>query len=163
MSSSKPGPTSSPRRIPSGLSRYLASGVRSTHEVAAYLRARGASAREAAEVVEAYRARGILDDRAAARLCAEHWARRGYGSAAIRARLAAKGLDPVLIDEALRTLGDADDEAARAHALLRRANAHAPQDRRRAARLLLARGFDQELVEQLLTESFGPIPSDAER
>ena len=157
MSSSKPG-SSGGRQARSGIGRYLASGVRSTHEVLAYLAARGVPAREAARLVSAYAARGILDDRACARLCADHWGRQGYAASAIRAKLAGKGLPARLIEEAVREPSRPDEEERRARALVPPGALRSPRRRMQLARKLSARGFDGELIERILGEA---IPTSA--
>ena len=160
MSSSKPG-SSGIRRVPRGLSRYLASGVRSTHDVLAYLVARGAAPRDAARIVSAYASSGILDDRVCARLCAGHWARRGYAASAIRTKLAEKGLPSRLIDEAIRIEAGPENEERRARALATPRRGSSPRERTRLARRLTARGFDEALIERVLGEAV-PSISDAE-
>ena len=160
MSSSNPGDEP---RAPAGLLRYLRSGVRSTHEVVSRLRQRGVSSRDAARLVRAYRARGVLDDRAGVRLWADHWARQGYASAAIRLKLAAKGFDAQTIDDTVSRFVPPSDDEARARVLLaqRRDRVSGRPGRARLARALAAHGFEPDVIERLLGESFDP--DDAER
>jgi regulatory protein len=163
MSSSKPGPDEFLRALAFAL-RYTRSGVRSTHDVRRHLKRRGVPEHLSARVVADARRRGLIDDQACARLWADHWARRGYAGAAIRQRLAAKGLEGRVIDDAARLVGAASDEdRARLvmEAVIRR-SAGRPV-RPRLARALASRGFDGELIEQLLAQAAGPMPSDAER
>ena len=137
--------------------------MRSAHEVRAYLLRRGAAPEAAARALTACRAQGLIDDAACARLWADHWARRGYAAAAIRAKLSEKGLDARTIDRAVDDLVPSTDDAARARALLDRRLERAPRASRPAlARLLTARGFDPDVTEQVLDASLGPAPSHAE-
>ena len=196
------------REIPAAVSRYVRSGVRSTHEALQYLRRRGVPVRRAVAVVSACQAQGLLDDRAAARLWANHWARQGYAAAAIRLKLADKAFDERDIFEAIRPLRAATAEEERARLVLardaRRRTRGAPRaepvgrnpashrvpcsargerahgqpvpsrvegrpwreskgrpSRAHLARALASRGFDPDLIDRLLAESFGPAtPTD---
>lgn len=164
MSSSNPGDEP---RAPAGLLRYLRSGVRSTHEVVSRLRQHGVSSRDAARLVRAYRARGVLDDRAGVRLWADHWARQGYASAAIRLKLAAKGFDAQAIEDTVSRFVPPSDDEARARVLLaqRRDRVSGRPGRARLARALAAHGFEPDVIERLLGESWQDScpPDDAER
>ena len=163
MSSSRPGDDVS--LALAAVIRYTRAGVRSTRQILAYLQRRGVSTDTSARVVRLCQARGILDDRACARLWADHWARQGYAWAAIRQKLTERGLDDSTIDEARHRLGLASDDGARARLVVaqrtRRSAGRPP--RSRLARTLASRGFDSELIERVLDESFGSTPPDAER
>ena len=137
--------------------RYLKSGVRSTHEVLTYLRRRGISAGRAASLVAAYRAQGLLDDRAAARLWADHWARQGYASAVVRLKLEAKGFSSDVSDATITQFVPSTDDEARARlvAAQRAHRATGRLARTHLARGLASRGFDSDLIERILHESFG--------
>jgi len=187
------------REIPAAVSRYVRSGVRSTHEALQYLRRRGVPVRRAVAVVSACQAQGLLDDRAAARLWANHWARQGYAAEAIRLKLADKAFDERDILEVIRPLRVSTAEEERARLVLardaRRRTRGAPRaeavgrnperahgqpaparrsgpgrpwreskgrpSRARLARVLASRGFDPDLIDRLLAESFGPAtPTD---
>ncbi len=92
---------------------------------------------------------GLLDDRVCARLCAEHWARAGYGTPVIQARLSEKGLDDSTIADALLRLNETESDEDRARGWL------AGRGRRNAsvrtlARQLLGRGFERALIARLL-------------
>jgi SOS response regulatory protein OraA/RecX len=113
--------------------------------------------------VSDYHARGWLDDRAGSRLVAEQWARQGYASAAIRVKLAAKGFDARIIDETVARVVPSSDDEARARTMLAK---RAPQladrsARARLARTLAAHGFEPDVIERLLGQSFDP--DDAQR
>ena len=141
--------------MPASLRRYLRAGVRSTREVTEYLRGHGVSLRDAARAIAAYRASGVLDDRACAHLWAEHWARAGYSASAIRAKLELKGLPGDAMNEATRELYAPSAEEARArHVAAMHARRH-PQGltRSRLARALASRGFDAELIERILPDA----------
>jgi SOS response regulatory protein OraA/RecX len=128
--------------------RYARAGVRSTQELRTFLSRRGASSSQIESVVAACRTRGLLDDQASARLWAEHWARRGYAWAAIRVKLFAKGFDEPIIATAAGALATPEGGL---------------RQRAQLARALGARGFDAELIEQVLAEAVGSTPADAER
>ena len=135
--------------------RYLGRGVRSRKGALAYLRQRGASPSLAAQLVEECSARRLLDDRACAALWAEHWARRGYAWMAIRQKLIDKGLDAEAIESAAQRLGTVADERERARSVVaEHALRSSGRQRARLARTLASRGFDPDLIDQILDESF---------
>ena len=128
------------------------------------LRRQGVPARAAARAVHTFKAQGLLDDRAAARLWAEQWARQGYAASAIRLKLSEKGFSDGLVAEIItRYHPPADDEARARHLMARRAHPRTSRAPRvRLARALASRGFDAELIERLLGGSFDdPRPPDA--
>ena len=153
-------------RVLAAATRYARTGVRSTHEVLTFLRQRGVSPAAARRAVAACQARGALDDLACARLWADHLARKGYAWSVIHLKLSAKGLDEHTIEEAADRLDAARDDDARARVVaasyLRRQGT-SPRHRAGAARTLASRGFDPDLIERVLDDTVGPIPSDAER
>jgi regulatory protein len=81
---------------------------------------------------------GAVDDRRLAGSRAAALARRGLGDAAIRDDLERRGIDPVLVEEALAGV---EPEAIRARELVRERGATP-----RTARLLTARGFGEDAV-----------------
>ena len=153
MSSSKP--RSDAQRLLACAIRYAGRGVRSSHQVRAYLTRLGTASGAVARILTACRARGLVDDLACARLRADDLARRGYARAAIFAKLSGQGLAEQDIAAAARGLGD---DAARAREVAqthlrrsgRRASRAGPQ---RVARVLASRGFDADLIEQILADS----------
>ena len=157
MSSSKPEDDEVARALALAL-RYVRASVHSRHEVRLYLHRRGVAAETASGAVTTLGARGLLDDRACARLWADQWVRRGYASAAVRVKLAAKGLDEETIDHAITQLQISLDDDARAREVAARyARPRAgPRERVRVARRLASRGFDSDLIARVLNESFGP-------
>ena len=152
MSSSKPADDPA-RALTAAALRYARVGVRSTRDVLTYLERRGASPQITARILADCRTLGLLNDRAAARLWAEQWARSGYAAAAIRLKLQAKGFGAQSSDEAAARAGSASDDEARAHALvaasLRRQSSR-PGRAQRLARVLASRGFDPDLIERVL-------------
>ena len=147
------------------VARYTRAHVRSTYEVLTYLKRRGVSPEVASKTVVEAQRHGILDDVAAARLSAEHWARAGYAWTAIHQKLSEKGFHAHTIDTVATSLGDASADEARAREVVARQlrRKTGVLQRTRVARTLILRGFDSELIERILHESFGPRPSDAER
>ncbi len=144
--------------------RYVRSGVRSTQELRAYLAARQMPAGTAEQLIREYERRGALDDRACARLWAEQWARQQYAWTVIRERLITKGLPSDAIEQAAQSVGHPAAERARARALAARgARGGGRLAWSRLARTLASRGFDPELIEQILRETLGSNDSNAER
>lgn len=138
-------------------SRYLRSGVRSTSDAVAYLGRRGVSSEAAARLVKAGAARGLLDDRAAARLWAEHFVRQGYAASGIEQKLLAKGFDEAVTAQVIGRCASASSEEARARTLAARYT-KAPARRTQAARItraLTARGFDAEMIARVVDEQLG--------
>ncbi len=125
-------------------------------DLAARLRRRGAPADLAAALVTELESRGYLDDAAFARAWVEARARaRQIGPARLRAELRARGVDPALIDAAIRGSFGAGDELARALEVgRRRLPALVARDARRAsARLrdhLLRRGYPAGVAAQVV-------------
>ena len=144
------------------VARYARTGVRSTHEVHAYLQRRGVPAAVAQRVLAECRAQSLLDDEVCARLWAEHWARGGYAWAVISAKLAAKGFGTHAIQHAAEHLKATSDDITRARLLVAARKRSSPGGRARArlAQLLASRGFESDLIEQVLNESVGSPPND---
>ena len=153
MSSSKPA--GEPRLLKAAFRRFAGSGVRSKREALEFLARKGCPPDEAGAWLADCERRGLIDDRAAARLWAGHWARQDYADAAIREKLLAKGFTEHTIDESIAALqSDTDDDArarrALAGALRRSGGRRSPA---RLARALASRGFGSELVERVLAAS----------
>jgi len=162
MSSSKPAgadPATSgrwrdeARSVLSALPRYLGTRVRSTREVEDYLRRRGVPPKQASRAVADCQARGLLDDRACARLWTDHWARSGYATSAIRLKLAAKGLPDAAIDEATRAYAAPVEEEARARLVVSAARRRGARQPGRLMRALAARGFEADVIERVVGET----------
>lgn len=167
MSSSKPETDAA--RAAAALGRYLRRAVHSVQEAERFLRRRGVSGAGAKVVLGGVQARGWLDDRACARLWAEHWARQGYAWSAIEVKLSAKGLQDDAICACARRLGRSSDDEARARRLAadylqRHPPARGgPRAAAGLARILASRGFDPELIERVLQDRLGCLSADAER
>ncbi len=151
MSSSNPAGDDA-RSVCSTLPRYLRTRVHSAREAADYLRRRGVPPQAALRAVAECRARGLLDDRACARLWAGHWARQGYAASAIRLKLVAKGLADEVISEAARAYGAPAEEEARARLVAEAARRRGARQADRLARALAARGFEADLIERVVGE-----------
>jgi regulatory protein len=102
----------------------------------------------AVDVVAALQRVGAVDDARFARARAAALAERGYGDAAIGARLESAGVSEGLVREALAEL---PPESERARALVAREH-----DRAESVRLLARRGFSADTVEDVL----GPLDCD---
>lgn len=122
--------------------RALARRDLSAQEVARRLDRAGVSAPLASDVGETLRGAGALDDRRVASTRAETLADRGWGDAAIEAKLAQAGVDEELVREAVAAL---EPETDRARQILGRV-----ADPTKAARRLASRGFAPETVGELL-------------
>jgi regulatory protein len=106
---------------------------------------RGIAPREAETAVETLSSAGVVDDERLARSRARGLAERGWGDAAIAARLQHEGLASKAVTDAL---AEVPTERERAAALAARA-----PGRRAAWRLLGRRGFAVETIEDVL----GPL------
>jgi SOS response regulatory protein OraA/RecX len=106
------------------------------------LDARGIASPEAEAAVEALASAGVVDDERLARARAQSVADRGWGDAAIAARLQEEGLPAGAVTQAIEEL---PAERERAAGLVAR-----EPDRRAAWRLLGRRGFAQETVEDVV-------------
>jgi SOS response regulatory protein OraA/RecX len=134
--------------------RYARTGVRSRQEVQRFLERRGASASTIARILDICQARGVVDDRAYARLWAEHWARLGYARAAIHQRLAEKLVNATAIDHAINLVARDSDDEARARVVVARHLRRGRPSRSRLARALASRGFEPDVIDRVLSEAF---------
>ena len=169
MSSSKPPPRDEAGRARRLARRYLRFGVRSIHETRTHLQAAGIPARTIASVLVACARQDLVDDRACAKLWAARLADRGYAWGAVREQLLEKGLDPRVVTQVLAPLAARDPDASRARLLLEREIDRARAARTRAsrrglharwARLLARRGFEPDLIDQVLADSPEPASAD---
>ena len=129
---------------------YTQRGVRSVSEARKYLEERGADEARVAGLISVLRQDGLLDDRACARLSAEHWARAGYGAAVIQAKLSAKGLDGSTIADALLRLNESESDEDRARGWLAAGRGRQTASAHTLAGQLLRRGFERALISRLL-------------
>jgi regulatory protein len=112
------------------------------------VRARGATRGESEDAVVALASAGLVDDARLARTRAAALAERGWGDAAVEARLEAEDVEPEVVRLALAEL---PPEAERARGLVQ-----AQPDRRKAWSLLARRGFSPESAEAAL----GPLDEE---
>jgi SOS response regulatory protein OraA/RecX len=106
------------------------------------LASRGVGAEAAESALATLASAGVVDDARLVRARATSLCERGWGDAAIGARLEQEGLSAELVDDALAVL---PPESRRAAAVATRA-----PDRRAAWRLLARRGFSPEAMEDAL-------------
>lgn len=123
-------------------SRALARRDLSAAELDARLERARVAPSVAAEVAGTLERAGLVDDERFAANRAESLAARGWGDAAIVARLEAVGVDEAVARVAVAAL---DPEAVRARLLVERES-----DPVRQARLLARRGFGEETLESVL-------------
>ena len=153
--STRPAGKTRRRRELSPAARALGLLVRREHsrqELTRKLIARGIDAGEATAAVARMAAAGWQDEGRFAASLARNRAGNGYGPLRIRAELKTHGLDGDTIAHALAALAEAgnDDWIGQARDLVRRrfglAFADDPNLRRKAADLLIRRGFDGDCV-----------------
>src|SRR5262249_23509986 len=133
--------------------RLLGRRAYGEQELADKLLAKGFTAPAVTRAVERLKTQGYLDDERLAAEQAERWRARGFGSGGIRAKLAQKGLAPATVEGTLETSGENQDRESARRLLASRFSADALkqlQIRARAFRLLLRRGYSQDVVESLL-------------
>ncbi len=139
--------------------RLLARRAYGEQELTDKLLAKGFTAVAVTRTVARLKTQGYLDD---ARLAADQVERlraHGFGSEGIRAKLAQKGLSADSIEQTLETSEESQELNSAQRLLASRFSADAlkePQIHARAFRLLLRRGYSQEIVESLL----GSAPED---
>jgi regulatory protein len=150
MNESSP-PRRKPRAQPSPTQRALGLLTRREHsrrELKRKLAARGVEAGEAEAAIDRLASAGWQDDRRFAESLVRSRAGTGYGPLHIRAELGTHGLDGEAIAAALATFeGDWTDVAR--DLVRRRFGPAGPADlnqRRKAAELLMRRGFDGERI-----------------
>ena len=134
--------------------RLLRVRPRTEMELRRRLRSKGFSADVAAILLDEFKAGGVVDDRVFAQLwIKEKKARGDSGRRLIYKHLAAKGIEPSILEEELRGNYDHDEEIDIASRLARgRMNRmkHLPQAkvRQRLVGYLLRRGFDSDTAVQ---------------
>jgi regulatory protein len=135
--------------------KLLAARSRSRHELRLALRRRGFTTGEQNAALSRLDSLGYLDDARFARQRAVTLLSSGFGPRAVLSRLLAHGLTDA---EAKRGLRESEteigfNELESAQALLRKRRLDAKEDRKslaRAARLLGARGFSEEVISRLI-------------
>jgi regulatory protein len=128
--------------------RALERRDRPARELDARLRAAGVAHATRADVLDTLTRVGLVDDERFARSRAAALAERGWGDAAIRADLDARGIAVELVDDAVATLDPEPERAARV--------AGQRGGGPRTARYLAARGFDPDVVGSLIAEEGPP-------
>ncbi|HJY83277.1 MAG TPA: regulatory protein RecX [Candidatus Binatia bacterium] len=139
--------------------RLLARRAYSEQELTDKLLATGFTAVAVTRTVARLKTQGYLDDARLAADQAERLRARGFGSEGIRAKLAQKGLSSDSVAPTLETSEENQDLDSAQRFLASRFSVDAlkePQTHARAFRLLLRRGYPQEIVESLL----GGAPED---
>jgi regulatory protein len=139
--------------------RLLARRAYGEQELTDKLLAKGFTAAAVTSTVARLETQGYLDDARLAADQAERLRARGFGSEGIRAKLAQKGLSSDSVEQTLETSEENQDLDSAKRLLASRFSADAlkePQTHARAFRLLLRRGYSQEIVESLL----GSAPED---
>jgi SOS response regulatory protein OraA/RecX len=142
--------------------RLLAQRDYSEQAISAKLLAKGFTEDEVSSTVTRLKEQNYLNDSRLAADQSERLHARGFGPAGIKAKLAQKGFLSSTIDQVLTTnaaMDERDDRAAARALLASRFSADALQQPRiyaRAFRLLLRRGYSQEVVESVM----GNAPSD---
>jgi regulatory protein len=132
--------------------RYLAAHDRTEAQMTAYLSRRGAPSARIRELLEQFRTRGYLNDRAyALRWAQARIARRPMGSARLEAELESKGFPSAAIADAIRTVyKEASPRELAGRALRQRERTGTRLTAARKAGLLRQSGFEEELIEELL-------------
>ena len=138
--------------------RLLARRAYSEQELAEKLTAKGFTPSAVTRTVARLKDQGYLNDTRLAADQAERLRTQGFGPEGIRAKLAQKGLAAGTIEQTLEAGGEDQDVQSARRLLASRFPADAlkqPQIRARAFRLLLRRGYAQEIVESLLGDELG--------
>jgi regulatory protein len=140
--------------------RLLTRRAHSEQELAEKLLGKGFSEAAVARTLAKLKDQGYVNDAQLAADQAERLQVRGFGAAGVRAKLRQKGILEETIDDATTPRGGDEERDAARRFLASRFAADAlkkPQTYARAFRLLLRRGFSQEVVESVL----GEPPEDA--
>ncbi|MBI3797956.1 MAG: regulatory protein RecX [Deltaproteobacteria bacterium] len=136
--------------------RLLARRAHSEQELADKLLAKGFTAIAVTRTVARLKTQGYLDDERLAAEQAERLRARGFGAEGIKAKLGQKGLAPATVEQTLEASAENQDLDSARRLLASRFSTDAlkqAQIHARAFRLLLRRGYSQEVVESLLGSS----------
>lgn len=131
-------------------------------ELEAKLRQRGWAAELIGRVIQRLEELGMVDDQKLGELLIEEWQKKGVvGQELLRAKLLRRGLKPELVEGLLNQATAGRDLRQEAMALGRARLArlrglNGLVQRRRLAGFLLRRGFDPELVEEVVEKLTGP-------
>lgn len=152
------GPDEAEARLQKALSvafAYLNRRERTVGEMERHLEGKGIGAKTRADSVRVLLEDGYLDDgRYALMYVQDKRTLESWGSERIRRQLAARGIEPELIEDALardedERAGGQEREIDRALSILRRRFPAPPRERRdrdRALGMLIRKGFDTELA-----------------
>jgi regulatory protein len=137
--------------------RYLARCDRTAAQVERFLRQKGASPASARRTVARLSALRYLDDCGYARRWIEGClARRPMGRERLKAELLRRGVAEPLADRTVReVLHEIDEETLARQALRLRQRGGRRLTPVQAARLLRQRGFEEDMVEQIIEERRG--------
>lgn len=142
--------------------KLLSARGRSRHELTLLLSRKGFSAEVVHKVIERVAELGYLDDAAFARARAQTLLRARMGEAMVRERLREQGISGSAAEQALAEAREAvgyEPVAAARELLLHRGfllPIHNAKERGRAGRLLLSRGFPEDVAERLLGPALDP-------
>lgn len=131
----------------------LARRAYSEQELAEKLSAKGFTAAAVTRTVARLKIQGYLDDARLAAEQAERLRASGFGPEGIRAKLAQKSLSSETVEQTIEASGEDQERESARRLLASRFSADAlkePQLRARAFRLLLRRGYSQDVAESLL-------------
>jgi len=141
--------------------RRLVSSSRLSSEIAKYLNDREYSEPEIEEVLSFLTRHKLLDDEKTIQsLVEQRSGTRSAGKGKIRADLQRRGAPDDAIERILQSRSDEDELEASLSALRKRR--WPPNSRFRAARFLISRGHDEDIVKSALERFFGPDELSAE-
>jgi len=132
--------------------RYLAAHDRTEAQMTAYLTRRGAHPSRIRALLDQFRSRGYLNDKAyALRWAQDRLARRPMGPARLEAELESKGFPRAAVADTVKTVyKESSPRDLAQRALRQRARTGTRLTLARKAGLLRQSGFDEELIEELL-------------
>lgn len=150
---------STPRHIQLSLTpldyayRLLAQRAYSEAQLTEKMLAKGFTATAVSRATTRLKEQGYLNDALLAADQVERLRRRGFGNEQIRAKLVQKGIDQSTVESTLTSTSSHDEQENASRFLASRFSPDAlkqPKIAARAFRLLLSRGYSQDVVEQLL-------------
>lgn len=133
--------------------RLLAQRAYSESQLAEKMLTKGFTEAAVSHTIARLKEQGYLNDALLATDQAERLHKRGFGSKQIRAKLVQKGIDQSTVESTLTSTSSHDEQENASRFLASRFSPDAlkqPKIAARAFRLLLSRGYSQDVVEQLL-------------
>jgi len=132
--------------------RYLARFDRTTKQVEAFLRAKGASSFQVVRTARRLNTLRYLDDSAyAERWIASRLTRGPFGTARLRAELLLRGLSENVVDGALgRALAGVDEDTLARRVVELKQRRGNSLSRRQTLRLLRQRGFEEDVISRIM-------------